>query len=66
METWKVSEDAFHAKVHATDSLAFYGCVLPFEGKIQIVGPEEVREKCRSMVKASNRLFRKKREKKSE
>ena len=62
VETWKVSEDAFHAKVHAADSPAFYGWVFPFEGKIQIAAPEEIREKYRSMVKAANRTFRKKRE----
>ena len=37
-----------------------YGWVFPFEGKIQIVEPEEIREKYRSMVKAADRTFRKK------
>ena len=66
VETWKESKDTFFAKVRIVDSPAFYGWVLPFEGKIRIVGPEEILDRYRSMVKASNRLFRKKREKKSE
>ena len=60
VETWKVSEDTFRAKVHVADSPTFYGWVFPFEGKIQIVEPEEIREKYRSMVKAADRTFRKK------
>ena len=62
VETWKVSEDTFRAKVSVADSPTFYGWVFPFEGKIQIAEPEEIREKYRSMVKAANRTFRKKRE----
>ena len=62
METWKVSEDTFRAKVSVADSPTFYGWVFPFEGKIRIAEPEEIREKYRSMVKAANRTFRKKRE----
>ena len=64
VETWKVSEDTFRAKVSVADSPTFYGWVFPFEGKIQIAEPEEIREKYRSMVKAASRTFRKKREKK--
>lgn len=64
VETWKVSEDTFRAKVSVADSPTFYGWVFPFEGKIQIAEPEEIREKYRQMVKAANRTFRKKREKK--
>ncbi len=60
VETWKESEDTFFAKVLVADSPTFYGWVFPFEGKIRIVGPEEVLERYRSMVKSSNRLFRKK------
>ena len=60
VETCKVSEDTFRAKVHVADSPTFYGWVFPFEGKIQIVEPEEIREKYRSMVKAADRTFRKK------
>lgn len=60
VETRKVSEDTFQAKVHVADSPTFYGWVFPFEGKIQIVEPEEIREKYRSMVKAADRMFRKK------
>ena len=60
VETRKVSEDTFQAKVHVADSPTFYGWVFPFEGKIQIVEPEEIREKYRSMVKAADRTFRKK------
>ena len=55
-----LSEDTFQAKVHVADSPTFYGWVFPFEGKIQIVEPEEIREKYRSMVKAADRTFRKK------
>ena len=62
VETWKVSEDTFRAKVSVADSPTFYGWVFPFEGKIRIAEPEEIREKYRSMVKAANRTFRKKRE----
>ena len=40
VETRKVSEDTFQAKVHVADSPTFYGWVFPFEGKIQIVEPE--------------------------
>ena len=64
VETWKVSEDTFRAKVNVADSPTFYGWVFPFEGKIQIAEPEEIREKYRQMVKAANKTFRKKREKK--
>ena len=64
VETWKVSEDTFRAKVSVADSPTFYGWVFPFEGKIRIAEPEEIREKYRSMVKAANRTFRKKRERK--
>ena len=64
VETWKVSEDTFRVKVSVADSPTFYGWVFPFEGKIQIAEPEEIREKYRQMVKAANRTFRKKREKK--
>lgn len=60
VETRKVSEDTFQAKVHVADSPTFYGWVFPFEGKIQIVEPEEIRGKYRSMVKAADRTFRKK------
>ena len=55
VETWKVSEDTFRAKVSVADSPTFYGWVFPFEGKIQIAEPEEIREKYRSMVKAAKR-----------
>ena len=64
VETWKASGDTFRAKVSVADSPTFYGWVFPFEGKIQIAEPEEIREKYRQMVKAANRTFRKKREKK--
>ena len=64
VETWRVSEDTFRAKVSVADSPTFYGWVFPFEGKIQIAEPEEIREKYRQMVKAANKTFRKKREKK--
>ena len=64
VETWKVSEDTFRVKVSVADSPTFYGWVFPFEGKIRIAEPEEIREKYRSMVKAANRTFRKKRERK--
>ena len=66
VETWTASEETFYAKVNVADSPTFYGWVFPFEGKIRIVGPEEILDKYRSMVKAANRMFRKKREKKSE
>lgn len=62
VETRKVSEDTFQAKVHVADSPTFYGWVFPFEGKIQIVEPEEIREKYHEMVKSAARTFRKKRE----
>ena len=60
VETRKVSEDTFQAKVHVADSPTFYGWVFPFEGKIQIVEPEEIREKYHEMVKSAVRTFRKK------
>lgn len=60
VETRKVSEDTFQAKVHVADSPTFYGWVFPFEGKIQIVEPEEIREKYHEMVKSAARTFRKK------
>ena len=63
VETRKASEETFYAEVNVADSPTFYGWVFPFEGKIQIVGPEEVRNKYHSMVKAANRTFRKKRKK---
>ena len=61
VETWTASEETFYAKVNVADSPTFYGWVFPFEGKIRIVGPEEILNKYRSMVKAANRTFRKKR-----
>lgn len=66
VETWMVSEDAFRAKVNVQDIPTFYSWVFQFEGKIQIAEPEETREKYRSMVKAANRMLRKKRKEKSE
>ena len=66
VETWKVSKDTFQVKVNVADCPAFYGWVFLFEGKIRIVGSEETVEKFISMVKAANRMFRKKRKKKSE
>ena len=59
-EEVETRKDTFQAKVHVADSPTFYGWVFPFEGKIQIVEPEEIREKYRSMVKAADRTFRKK------
>ena len=61
VETWKTSEDTFRAKVCVADSPTFYGWVFPFEGKIRIAGPEEIRNKYREMVRAAGRTFRKKR-----
>ena len=66
VETRKVSEDAFCVKVNVANSPAFYGWVFSFEGKARILGPEEILDKYRSMIETSNRMFWKKREKKSE
>ena len=53
VETWRVTEDTFRAKVSVADSPTFYGWVFPFEGKIRIVGPDEIRDKYRAMIKAA-------------
>ena len=53
VETWRTSEDTFCAKVDVADSPTFYGWVFPFEGKVKIVSPAEIRDKYREMVKAA-------------
>ena len=66
VETWKVTDETPCAKVNVADSPTFYGWVFPIEGEIRFVGSEEILYKHRAMVKASNKMFRKKREKKGE
>ena len=56
VETRKVTEDTFRAKVIVADSPTFYGWIFSFEGKIRIVEPEEIRDKYRSMVKAAEEI----------
>ena len=56
VETWKAS-------VKVAYSPAFYGWVFQLEGNIQIVEPEEIRERYRSMMSTANWMFRKKRKK---
>ena len=56
VETRKVTEDTFRAKVIVADSPTFYGLIFSFEGKIRIVEPEEIRDKYRSMVKAAEEI----------
>ncbi len=63
VETWKASEDTFCTKVKVAYSPAFYGWVFQLEGNIQIVEPEEIRERYRSMMSTANWMFRKKRKK---
>ena len=53
VETWAETDDKFCARVSVADSPTFYGWVFPFEGKIRIKAPEEIREKYRAMVKAA-------------
>lgn len=53
VETWKASDSAFCAKVYVADSPTFYGWVFPFEGKIRISGPDEIRDKYQAMVRAA-------------
>ena len=44
VETRKVTEDTFRAKVIVADSPTFYGLIFSFEGKIRIVEPDDVSE----------------------
>ncbi len=53
VETWAETDDKFCARVSVADSPTFYGWVFPFEGKIRIKAPEEIREKYRAMVMAA-------------
>ena len=50
VETWKASEESFYAKVTVADSPTFYGWVFPFEGKVVILEPAQIREKYKAMV----------------
>ena len=45
VETWPASETTFFAKVSVADSPTFYGWVFPFEGKVKIAEPQEIRDK---------------------
>ena len=53
VETWKVSANTFRAKVSVADSPTFYGWVFPFEGKIRIAAPDEIRDKYMARVRAA-------------
>ena len=53
VETWPASETTFFAKVSVADSPTFYGWVFPFEGKVKIAEPQEIRDKYMAMVKAA-------------
>ena len=53
VETWPASETTFFAKVSVADSPTFYGWVFPVEGKVKIAGPQEIRDKYMTMVKAA-------------
>lgn len=53
VETWPASETTFFAKVSVVDSPTFYGWVFPFEGKVKIAEPQEIRDKYMAMVKAA-------------
>ena len=53
VETWKATKDTFFAKVSVADSPTFYGWVFPFEGKVRISSPKEIREKYGDMVRAA-------------
>ena len=51
VETRKVSEDTFQAKVHVADSPTFYGWVFQWGGKIRIEGPVEATIDFKEMVR---------------
>lgn len=51
--TWPASEETFFAKVSVADSPTFYGWVFPFEGKVKIAEPQEIRDKYMAMVRAA-------------
>ncbi len=53
VETWPASETTFFAKVSVADSPTFYGWVFPFEGKVKIAKPQEIRDKYMAMVRAT-------------
>ena len=53
VETWPASETTFFAKVSVADSPTFYGWVFPFEGKVKISEPQEIRDKYMAMVRAA-------------
>ena len=53
VETWPASEKTFFAKVSVADSPTFYGWVFPFEGKVKIAKPQEIRDKYMAMVRAA-------------
>ena len=56
VETRKVTEDTFRAKVIVADSPPFYGWIFSFEGKLSIVEPDKIRDKHRSNVKAAEEI----------
>ena len=53
VETRKASDETFFAKVSVADSPTFYGWVFPFEGKVKIAKPQEIRDKYMAMVRAA-------------
>jgi len=53
VKTWRNTEETFCARVVVADSPTFYGWVFPFEGKVKIVAPDEIRDRYRDMVKGA-------------
>ena len=53
VETRPASEETFFARVSVADSPTFYGWVFPFEGKVRIAKPQEIRDKYMAMVRAA-------------
>ena len=53
VETRPASKETFFARVSVADSPTFYGWVFPFEGKVRIAEPQEIRDKYMAMVRAA-------------
>ena len=58
VETWRVSDTVFRAKVVVGDSRMFYGWVFSSGGKVRIISPDSMVEKYHEMLENTLRLAR--------
>lgn len=57
VETYAYDMDSFRAEVDVATNKIFYTWIVGFEGKVKILGPEDVREEYKQMViKAAENL----------